>query len=80
VAYLDASRVRSFAVAQHSLPQLSTGDVIYIASGGKGAYRTVLRVEPIADGTVMITLDPGQRTGVSEPAAPRQSAQPDVGE
>jgi hypothetical protein len=76
VAYLDASQVRSFAIAQNALPQLSTGDLIYVASGGKGAYRTVLRVEPIADGTVMIILDPGQRTATGEVAQPISAEQP----
>ena len=59
VSYVDAAKVGSFAVAASALPGLNAGDRIYVSSGGTGAYRTVLRVEPIAGGAVMISLDPG---------------------
>jgi hypothetical protein len=56
--YCDAAKVVSFAVPETAVPALSAGDRLYISSGGTGAYRTVLRVEAIAGGAVMIVLDP----------------------
>lgn len=60
VSYCDVSRVRTLAVSRSAAPILAPGDQIYLSSGGNGAYRTVLRVEPIADGSVMIFLEPGR--------------------
>lgn len=62
VSYCDAAKVGSFAVSEDALPGLGAGDQIYVSSGGVGAYRTVLSVEPIAGGAVMILLDPGHAT------------------
>jgi hypothetical protein len=58
LSYCDAAKVGSFAVSEAALPGLRAGDQVYVSSGGTGAYRTVLRVEPIAGGAVMILLDP----------------------
>ena len=70
IAYCDAAQVRTFAVANNSLPHLSPGDQIYLASGGQGAYRTVLKVEPIAGGSLMIFLEPGRvPEGSTSPSA-----------
>ena len=59
VSYVDAAKVGSFAVSKEALPGIGTGDQIYVSSGGTGAYRRVLLVEPLAGGAVMILLDPG---------------------
>ena len=59
VSYVDAAKVGSFAISKEALPGLGAGDQIYVSSGGSGAYRRVLRVEPLSGGAVMVLLDPG---------------------
>lgn len=63
VAYADPRKVGSFSVPAGTLLRLSPGDQIYVSSGGNGAYRMVVRVEAIADGSVMVWLDSGRRPG-----------------
>jgi hypothetical protein len=67
VSYVDAAKVGSFAVAKEALPGIGAGDQIYVSSGGTGAYRRVLRVEPLAGGAVMILLDPGYGKAAAAP-------------
>ena len=62
VSHADAARVKSIAISEGAVPGLAAGDLIYVKSEGMGAYRTVLRVEPIAGGAMMILLDPGHPT------------------
>jgi hypothetical protein len=57
IAYSDAASVRSFSIARGALPRLGPGDLIYLSSGGRGVYRTVTQVQPIAGDTLMIFLE-----------------------
>ena len=70
VSYVDAAKVGSFAISKEALPGIGAGDQIYVSSGGAGAYRRVMRVEPLAGGAVMVLLDPGYGRAAAPAATP----------